>query len=87
MKRMPVCAVTWKPADSSRRWSVAGRERLLHPVAVESHAVQHVDQQRPEERIELVRDADDRDAAGLRIRKISRTAWSYSGKCSIVPIE
>src|SRR5262249_55321057 len=40
------------------------RERFLHSVAVEPDEVQHMDHERPEERVELVRHADDRDPAG-----------------------
>src|SRR5258706_9041597 len=40
-------------------------EGFLEAIGVETRVVQHVDEQGPEERIELVRDADDGDAAWL----------------------
>src|SRR5262245_47145535 len=43
---------------------LSGREGFLHSVTVEPDEVQHVDHERPEERVELVRHADDRDPTG-----------------------
>ena len=63
MNRMPLNPTTSNPARSRYGPQATWCERLLHPVVVETQLVHHVHHQWTKKRIQLVRHADDRDAA------------------------